>query len=122
MSDINYICRWRDAITDPPSETWRGRSRINGTIRPFTAFIGGWVWSIDAQSTSMIKAQPGDQWLDVTDVPAVAVSKVQAAVDQIQMAIDLPAETAVQEAMDLGFDAALATIRNHTGVTPSGVQ
>jgi hypothetical protein len=43
-------------------------------------------------------------------------------VDQIQMAIDLPAETAVQEAMDLGFDAALATIRNHTGVTPSGVK
>ena len=69
MSDINYVCaRWRDAGTCPPQIGWVGLCR-----RPDGDYYTG----------SGVKYYSGDQWLDITDEPAVPRAQVQAAVDEM---------------------------------------
>jgi len=63
--NTDIIARWRDAITDPPPDGWRGLIR--------NADEGRAVWFRDYRG----KHYPGDQWLDVTDVPAVAASEIE---------------------------------------------
>ena len=104
MNNIKYICcRWRDAITDPPPAGWRGLIRNTDD--------GPGAWFRDYRG----RHYPGDQWLDVTDTPAVPRADVQAAVDEIAVA---------QASADRGEtwhgrrDYA-EPIRRHTGITPT---
>ena len=104
----NYIlCQWRDAITDPPPDGWCGIAKR------------------EDQHSMLVRSfllQPGDQWLDVTDRPAVAREAVQAAVDE--MARFNCRNIGIQNGAWSGrivLDASLDTIRNHTGITPTEV-
>lgn len=68
MSEINYVCcRWRDATTDPPPHGWIGLN----------------VMASGACYYGACGYMPGDQWFDVTDIPAVPRADVQAAVDRL---------------------------------------
>lgn len=69
-NDINYICaRWRDAVNDPPYATWHGLAKNDEHM---------WISGGPER-----RFQPRDQWLDVTDIPAIPRKQVQAAVDEI---------------------------------------
>ena len=112
---MDIISRWRDAINDPPPEGWRGLIRNPDE--------GVTVWFRDYRGKHYV----GDQWLDITDTPAVPLVKVQAAVDEIAK-WDLPygCDTAEAEAVkryggSWRTASALRFITNHTGITPSEV-
>lgn len=109
---MDIIARWRDAITDPPPEGWRGLIRNPDE--------GVTVWFRDYRG----KHYAGDQWLDVTDVPAVPLSKVQAAVDMLRdmavRAMEHPEETNPQATASMRH--ACRVVMGHTGVTPSEAQ
>ena len=96
---MDIICRWRDATTDPPPDGWRGL--ISNPDEGVT------VWFRDYRGKHYV----GDQWLDVTDVPAVAVAKVRDAVDEIH-------EIYINGAHDESrcADSAMDIIKAHTGV------
>ena len=134
MSDINYICcQWRDAITDPPDGTiccvLRGGLGQGST--PAVYLLGeGW---IRCDRPQMMPVEEGDQWLDVTDTPAVAVARVQAAVDSIKAGLAkcgcghgecLTCYLRMDhgEVIDDVVSDTLGRIRHFTGVTPSEVQ
>ena len=78
LNEINYICaRWRDANTDPPPlcAMVMMRKRDSGYVTGHRQF-GGDSWIFD---DLFYPLQPGDQWLDVTDEPAIPRAQVQAA-------------------------------------------
>jgi hypothetical protein len=125
----NYIlARWRDAITDPPPE---GKPRLvkshYGVIQHVLFERVGNRWTHadlelgDSEGWDGCDIEPGDQWLDVTAIPAVARAKVQAAVDEIA---DIHAASLINECLDDVFstNSILKRIANHTGVTPSEVK
>lgn len=79
--NTDIIARWRDAINDPPNHAWEGSiKRKEGRIvtASYWERHGNWRFR-DAD------VLPGDQWLDVTDTPAVAVAKVQAELETERM-------------------------------------
>ena len=86
MSDNNYICcQWRDAITDLPDGTiccvLRGGLGQGST--PAAYLLGeGW---IRCDRPQMMPVEEGDQWLDVTDIPAVPRAQVQAELEAERM-------------------------------------
>lgn len=68
MNNINYICaRWRDAITDPPPDGWTGIACLKKHGRKIEMNRHCLLWG----------AQPGDQWLDITAVPAVPAAEIE---------------------------------------------
>lgn len=83
MTTNNYIlARWRDASTDPPDDGYyllSGEGERKDGL--WCSHIGGH-W-IDDSSMMPVELQPGDQWLDITDEPAVPRAAVQAAVDRL---------------------------------------
>lgn len=131
MSEINYVCcRWRDAITDPPPEgkphvVRANRRTIQHTL--FERFGSRWTHADlqlegDSEGWDGCDIHEGDQWLDVTDIPAVAVAKVQAAVDEMDRLEDLAAKrnTEFWHGREDGLLSSMIVIHNHTGVTPKG--
>jgi rubredoxin len=91
----NYIlARWRDAITDPPPE---GKPRLvkshYGVIQHVLFERVGNRWTHadlelgDSEGWDGCDIEPGDQWLDVTAIPAVAREAVQAAVDLLESSV-----------------------------------
>ena len=124
MSDNNYICcQWRDAITDLPDGTiccvLRGGLGQGST--PAAYLLGeGW---IRCDRPQMMPVEEGDQWLDVTDTPAVAVARVQTAVSAIHARRNaLTANEKTVNGWHMGIEEALDVLNTHTGVTPSEVQ
>ena len=104
MTNNNYIlARWRDAHTDPPPHGWIGLNTIASGARYYGAC--GYM--------------PGDQWLDITDVPAVPRAQVQAAVDELH------AEAARRDVRVHGYGCnddliyVLDVLREKTGVMPT---
>ena len=88
-NEINYICRRRDAITDPPPE---GKPVVVMSCNIlqhvlFTRVRNRWECADDGSEWDGCEIEPGDQWLDVTDEPAIPRAKVQAAVDELFRAI-----------------------------------
>jgi hypothetical protein len=105
----NYIlARWRDVITDPPPSGWCGLNIMANGARYYGAC--GHI--------------PGDQWLDVTAIPGVARTQVQAAVDGIESrrcAIPGQSYDPHRQGVESGLAQGLRELRNHTGVTPKEV-
>lgn len=121
--NTNIIARWRDAITDPPvdgiertlrldmSSGSRGHKRYKLKIAAF-----GETWS--DENDEEVDVYEGDQWLDVTAIPAVAVAKVQAAVKRIKDCQEMSRGNNEYVA----FGTAVDVIEEYTGITPSEVQ
>ena len=107
---MDIICRWRDAITDPPPEGIMCIVR-RGDIRDHRFRFGGLWFDPGGDNFDPAAVTDGDQWLDVTDVPAVAVAKVRDAVDEIH-------EIYINGAHDESrcADSAMDIIKAHTGV------
>jgi len=84
---MDIICRWRDAITDPPPDGWHGVYRYNDgeTICMSHGLHHGGSWWTELEYQDSRTPDPGDQWLDVTDEPAVAVARVQAELEAERM-------------------------------------
>jgi hypothetical protein len=98
----NYIlARWRDVITDPPPSGWCGLNIMANGARYYGA----------------CGHMPGDQWLDVTAIPAVAREAVQAAIKRIK---DVQ-EMARGNDEYVAFGTAVDVIEEYTGVTPTEV-
>ena len=113
-----YVCvRWRDAVTDPPDNGWFGMVNRENYTRT-SRIQNGWLIPISPNDAA-IKAKPGDQWLDITDIPAIPRKKVQAAVNDIKGVYDVPCDNESAENYNKGMDAALRLIAAHTGITPS---
>jgi hypothetical protein len=121
----NYIlARWRDAITDPPPE---GKPRLvkshYGVIQHVLFERVGNRWTHadlelgDSEGWDGCDIEPGDQWLDVTAIPAVAREAVQAAVDEIKR---IRTQT-VYGYQATGLDIALDELHDHAGITPTEV-
>ena len=118
MNNINYLCcRWRYAITDPPPENWVGLATEQA----------GRKWVSCGPDRRL---QPGDQWLDVTDTPAVPRAGVQAAVDEmvsrywhgVNCIINGDSSQCEECAFDkypLPLCKSLACIEHFTGITPT---
>ena len=134
MSNDNYIiCRWRDAITDPPPDGWRGLARhmySYGFGSVFPVFCESGEYTDDDGDVIM---DVDSQWLDITTIPAVAVARVQAAVDSIKTGLAkcgcghgecLTCYLRMDhgEVIDDVVSDTLGRIRHFTGVTPSEVQ
>ena len=115
MNDI--ISRWRDAITDLPknARTVILRQADGHEITAYNVADGQWHYD----DGMIYAADPGDQWLDITDVPAVPLAKVQAAVDEINKRREPWRKNIVYTYTDQVLDGVLDAIRNRTGVTPS---
>ena len=107
---MDIICRWRDAITDPPMDGWHGVYRYNDgeTICMSHGLHHGGSWWTELEYQDSRTPEPGDQWLDITDVPAVAVAKVQAAVDEINMEMKGPED-----------EWPIRILNYHTGLLPT---
>ena len=123
--NTDIICRWRDAITDPPPDGYYQLSG-DGANSLWCSYIDG-RWADDS-SGMPVDLQPGDQWLDVTTIPAVPLAQVQAAVDEIVAGIERcennicnGADANIGTMAIRAYQDALDEIRNHTGVTPSEV-
>jgi len=121
---MDVICRWRDAIDDPPPDGWNGLAR-----HKYSHGYGHWfhVWYASGEymdDDGDVIMDVDSEWLDVTDVPAVPMAKVQAAVDEIACTYggypgpDITPPQAADGAIDFSVDA----IANHTGITPTEVQ
>lgn len=136
----NYIlCRWRDAITDPPPNGWKGhvsREERNGTVHQYCTEYMTNPHSFEFQGESRVffAVRPGDQWLDITDEPGVPREAVQAAVDEMTVRYWEGAECILHEvgerdhcegcALDKyphPLCKSLACIMHETGVTPTEV-
>jgi hypothetical protein len=137
MSDINYVCaRWRDAVTDPPPDGWQGLIKDkNGTT--YRAIRTTWpgmpiVWELLLFEGEDHDITPGDQWLDVTTIPAIPRAAVQAAVDEMKRRYQhgencINGEDGSCEGCNLyrfqfPHCKSFACIERFTGVTPSEVQ
>jgi hypothetical protein len=103
-----YICaRWRDVVTDPPmSAVWRGIAKRQDQH-----------WML-AGSHLLCH---GDQWLDITDIPAIPREKVQAAVDEMQSKANAATLNTPQEIAAIGIRGSIGCIAHHTGITPTEV-
>lgn len=123
----NYIlCRWRDAITDPPPDGWKGhvsREERNGTVHQYCTeyMTNPHSFEFQGERRVFLAVRPGDQWLDITTIPGVPREAVQAAVDEIE-ALDMKIiyrETEFHNGKSDGFQYAIDVITEHTGVTPT---
>jgi hypothetical protein len=118
--NTDIIARWRDAITDPPPEGWDGLARHKYSHGYGHGFH---VWYASGEYTD----EDGDvimdvdsEWLDVTDIPAVPLSKVQAAVDLVYSRYNsLTADAKTINGWHMGIEESLAVLNSETGVTPS---
>jgi len=125
-----YICaRWRDAVTDPPEPNrivllrdtimgWITAKRVtekDGLGKTHT------VWRVSIYRQSALGPRPGDQWLDVTDIPAIPREKVQAAVDEMQSKANAATLNTPQEIAAIGIRGSIGCIAHHTGITPTEV-
>lgn len=100
----NYICaRWRDANTDPPPHGWIGLN----------------VMASGACYYGACGFMPGDQWLDITDIPAIPRAAVRAAVDDIRDFLKIPSNNKIARAQDQGANLALSSISRFTGISPT---
>ncbi len=115
-----YICRkWRDAVTDPPMSDWTGYVRTGDKIKILASIVNGVVYVFSPHTSRAFTVVPGDQWLDITDIPAIPRGQVQAAVNDIKGVYDVPCDNESAENYNEGMDAALRLIAAHTGITPS---
>lgn len=125
---MDIICRWRDAISDPPPDGKAILLHGANADELLVAYRRGAAWY--EWEGHYIRMDDGDQWLDVTTIPAVAVSKVQAAVDEMKLMIGRVAEgmycdgddPCVSDPIINAYASGMDVIRNHTGVTPSEVK
>lgn len=110
--NTDIICRWRDAITDPPKDarTVILRQADGHEITAYNVADGQWHYD----DGMPYYAQPGDQWLDVTDVPAVPRAQVQAAVKRIKDCREMARGNDEYTA----FGTALDVIEEYTEVAP----
>jgi len=78
----DYLCyRWRDTITDPPSENSTVVVRFHDSILVIAFFSDGkWTDVINLDNLIM---NPGDEWMDFTNEVAVFKNSVQRAVNEI---------------------------------------
>lgn len=125
------LARWRDAITDPPPDGWKGhvsREWRNGTVYQYCTEYMTNPHSFEFQGERRVfyHVRPGDQWLDITDRPGVAREAVRAAVDEMEkqrkIMASTPSATDYNEAYADGLIDYHMEIKRHTGVTPSEVK
>lgn len=109
---MDVIARWRDAVTDPPPDGWRGlvsRDRRHEIVR----------WAYYNDSYKCFRDERRDQidstayWLDITDEPAVPREAVQAAIKRIK---DVQ-EMARGNDEYVAFGTAVDVIEEYTEVT-----
>jgi len=117
-SDI--IARWRDAISDPPEDGKAILLHGANADELLVAYRRGTSWH--EWEGLCIRIDPGDQWLDVTDMPAVPREQVQAAVDEMKFKADGAVLDTLQEIAAIGIRGSIGCIAHHTGITPSEVQ
>lgn len=131
MTTNNYIlARWRDAITDPPPNGWKGhvsREERNGTVHQYCTeyMTNPHSFEFHGERRVFCAVRPGDQWLDITAIPGVPREAVQAAVNEIDAGL-LRAETNACNGANTYFaDGAIAAykdalqeIEEHCGVAP----
>jgi hypothetical protein len=116
----NYIlARWRDVITDPPPNGWKGhvsREERNGTVHQYCTEYMTNPHSFEFQGERRVfcAVRPGDQWLDITATPGVARTQVQAAIKRIK---DVQ-EMARGNDEYVAFGTAVDVIEEYTEVTP----
>lgn len=127
MNNNYIICRWRDAIRDPPPDGWRGMILKGcGCVPTHGRYDRVWT-TPNGCGTRVFK------WLDITAIPAIPREAVQAAVDAVKRSY-APCgcghgECLVcylrmdhSEAINYVVSDAVGWISHHTGVTPSEVQ
>jgi hypothetical protein len=73
----DILCRWRDASTDPPPERWAGFVKRKHRDQTYYSVCTKYdpesmMFEIQGESNVFYPFQPGDQWLDITDIPGVA--------------------------------------------------
>jgi len=116
-----YICaRWRAAATDPPHENWAGKAKYEGKqIRAYCNLddCGKLHW-FELEFGVRMFPDPGDQWLDITDMPAVPKEKVQALADLAKNRIR---HGEIVQASEI-YGLLVQEIEHFTGITPSGVK
>jgi hypothetical protein len=122
MTTNNYIlARWRDAITDPPEHGGLYRITLpSGRSDAHARFakMHGWLTIDTCEFLRVV------QWLDITAIPGVARTQVQAAVDGIESrrcAIPGQSYDPHRQGVESGLAQGLRELRNHTGVTPKEV-
>jgi len=118
---IEYICaRWRDAVADPPNKDWVGKVKYNGKqIRAYCNLDDCGILSwFDLSFSIRIFPDPGDQWLDVTDIPAVPREQVQALADVAKNRIR---HGEIVQASEI-YGLLVQEIEHYTGVTPTEVK
>jgi hypothetical protein len=86
---------------------WTGYVKTGDQIKIFASIVNGTVYVFSPHTSQAFTVVPGDQWLDVTDIPAIPREKVQAAVDAL---IDVDRDE---------FVVAAEIVADHTGVTPT---
>jgi hypothetical protein len=116
MSDI--ICRWRDAVTDPPPAGWHGLIR---ELHADGCLVNEWYYRDPDDRRAVPSRRYVTQWLDITDIPAIPRAKVQAAVDEIA-SDEKQYDDVFEPEIAGGLEMARNAIFNHTGVTPTEVQ
>jgi|GEM_PF-4209091 len=110
---MDIICSWRDAISDPPEDGKAILLHGANADELLVAYRRGTSWH--EWEGLCIRIDPGDQWLDITDIPAVPRSKVQAALIDIICTADGCGNA-------MSYLHAVDIIRDHTGITPSVVK
>ena len=119
MNNNNYyLCQWRDTTTDPPMSDWTGHAKTHEGIKFPARIVNGMIYMFGAHTSRVFPCQPGDQWLDVTDEPAVSRAKVQAAVDEMASHIRPLNDGTLTESGQV-FEVCVDIITTHTGVTPT---
>ena len=110
-------CSWRDAVTDPPTSDWTGYVKTGDQIKILAHIVNGVVYVFSPHTSRAFTVVPGDQWLHVTDMPALPKEKVQAAVDEIRLCED----DLFPEPVARWRRWVLAIIKAHTGITSTEV-
>jgi hypothetical protein len=106
---MDIIARWRDAINDPPMSDWTGYVRTRDGIKMLAGIVNGVIYLFSPHTSRAFAAEPGDQWLDVTDVPAVPLSKVRAALDEMKD----------QPSCHIDGVGAMEIVAHHTHIRPT---
>ena len=111
-------CSWRDAVTDPPMSDWTGYVKTSDQIKILARIVNGVVYVFSPHTSRAFTVVPGDQWLDITDMPAVPKEKVQALADLAKNRIR---HGEIVQASEI-YGLLVQEIEHFTGITPSGVK
>jgi len=120
-TDIVY--RWRDAINDPPKNDRPVPYRnqwTSGFVLLAAWFRSDGAW-IDGAEDCRIEVHEGDQWLEVTEKPAIPLGYVQAVVDLAELSAETwDTGNAIRHEYARGIRKVIGMIKEYTGVTPTG--